>query len=88
MDPHIEELFQNSDPFPMGELSFDPGYERCSSTAMLLEDMMEECFGGEVARLMKEYTDARGEMERFFCLHAFSQGYLAGQTEARELGVP
>ena len=81
MDPYIEELFQNSDPFPAGDLSFEPDYDRCSSTAMLLEDMIAECFGGEVARLMKEYIDARVEMERFFCLHAFSQGYLAGRAQ-------
>lgn len=78
MDPHIEELFQNSDPFPAGDLSFDPDYERCSSTAIGLEDLLAECFGSEVARLMKEYTDAQAEMERFHCLHAFYQGYLAG----------
>lgn len=80
MDPHIEELFQNSNPFPAGDLSFDPDYERCASAAMLLEDMLAEYFGGEVARLMKEYTDARAEMEWFHCLHAFYQGYLAGQA--------
>lgn len=83
MDPCIEELFQNSDPFPVGDLSFDPEYDRCGSTAILLEDMMTECFGVEVARLMKEYTDVRVEMERFHCLHAFYQGYLAGRAEPR-----
>lgn len=81
MDTHIEDLFEAAQPFLEGELPFHPDCDRHSIAASTLEDMMEECFGGEVARLMAEYTAAYLEVERFHCLHYFYQGYLAAKAE-------
>ncbi len=81
MDQHIENLFEKAPPFAAGELSFHPLYTQYSVAAQTLEDMMAECFGGEVARLMEEYAAAQFELERFHCLHFFYQGYLAAKAE-------
>lgn len=77
----MEDLFKAAQPFEMGDLMLHPDYMRFQETAMKLEDMMEECFGGEVAGLMWEYEMARFEMDRFHWLHYFCQGYLAAKRE-------
>lgn len=84
MDPHIEDLFEKALPFSDGELTFHLDFEQCDTTADTLEDMLMECFGGEAARLMGEYTAARSEVERFYALHYFHQGYLAAKKELKE----
>ena len=84
MDPHIEDLFEKAPSFFGGEASFHPDYDSCSITANMLEDMMIECFGGKVARLMGEYTAAQFEVERFYALHYFYQGSLAAKAELKQ----
>lgn len=84
MDPHIEDLFEKAPPFSDGDLILRPDFERDCATADTLEDMLMECFGGEATRLMGEYTAARSEVERFYALHYFHQGYLAAKKELKE----
>lgn len=81
MDRHMEELFNAAQPFEMGELMFRPEYVQYSDIVLRLENMMDDCFGGEVARLMDEYVKAHFELERFQCLHYFCQGYLTAKAE-------
>ena len=81
MDPHIIERFEKAQPLPLGEVFDLPEYDHGSTVALNLENMMEDCFGGEVARLMREYAFARGQMERLACLHYFHQGLLEAQKE-------
>ncbi|MCI8651844.1 MAG: hypothetical protein HFF05_05340 [Oscillospiraceae bacterium] len=83
MDTHMEELFEAVQPFVDGELIFCPEYARLNRIVNTLEDMMEECFGGEVARLMAEYTATRFEAERFQHFHYFCQGYLTARAEKK-----
>lgn len=81
MDQHMEDLFKAAQPFEMGELMLRPDYLHFQEIAVRLEDMMDNCFGGEVERLMNEYVRAHFEMERLQCLHYFHQGYLAAKAE-------
>lgn len=79
MDTYMEERFEAAELFIDGELVLDPDYIQYSEKVNLLEDMLMECFGGEAARLMREYVVARFEVERFQNLHYFCQGYLAAK---------
>ena len=84
MDPHIEDLFEKAPPFSDGELILRPDFERDCSIANTLEDLLMESFGGEVSRLMTEYSAARLQTERLEQLHYFRQGYLAAKKELKE----
>lgn len=81
MDPHIEKLFEKAQPSCLNEIASSPEYDHWHSIADRLENMMEDCFGGEVARLMAEYSSARDEMERLACLHGFRRGLLETQKK-------
>ena len=81
MDLHIEDLFEKAPPFSDGDLTFHPDFERCSPIADPLEYMLLECFGGEVSRLVNEYTAARLRVEQLEQLHYFREGYLAAKRE-------
>ena len=81
MDPHIKKRFEKAQPFLLSEITSSPEYDHWYTIADRLENMMEDCFGGEVARLMAEYSSARDEMERQACLHGFRRGLLETQKK-------
>ncbi len=81
MDKHIEELFEDAQPFDEGEIYQSPEYHRCFSTNLYLEELMEKIFGAGAHRLLMEFLDSYYEIERFNCLHYFYRGYLAARAE-------
>ena len=81
MDDHIEDLFEAAQPFEAGDLTFHPVYAYYSDITNRIEDLFLECFGGEVACLLKEYVAAQAKMEHIQNLHYFYQGYLAAGGE-------
>ena len=84
MDKHIEELFEDAQPFDEGELYQTPEYDLSISVNLRLERVMEATFGSEAHKLLMEFLDSYYEVERFNCLHYFYQGYLAAKAEGEQ----
>lgn len=84
MDPHINALFEDAQPFDEGEIYQSQEYDCCFSVNLALEKAMEAIFGPEAHKLLMEFLDSYYEIERFNCLHYFYQGYLAAKQELEE----
>ena len=82
MDPYMETLFEEAEPFEEGEVSEDPQYDYWTGLSIDLEKKLRELlYSEEEKKLLSDFIEVSFEIERYQCLHYFLQGYLAAKEE-------